>query len=272
MKLRELMREADKIEMVEITIGYDDHCSVYLVPVAALDKLSKMKNSGDVNDTIVDNYNRKYTGDDDPCDKGEIFLDNTEHTNSLDKFHQQIRDYKKENLCERRKDRVDRFFGNLASSDQLLDIVHQMNNMVSKNDRGHVNDILSTMFKGNTISQMNDDDLFSFAAELHNVVGKNPKFKNLMKQFLGEEFNESNKLDKLDVETEKHLEQTMAKLSSIKDLDEAKKIAHEFLNKMKFQEKAEKYKNLVSRAKSVKDVIKFVYDVKLAGEGLGVIK
>ena len=89
------------------------------------------------------------------------------------------------------------------------------------------------------------------------------KIKELLKEV---------KVHKLDPETEKQLEQTLAKLTPVKDIGEAKKIAHEFLDNMKFQEKAEKYKRLVDRARSVKDVIKFVYDVKLAGEGLGVIR
>lgn len=285
MKLKELLREADKIEMVEITIGYDDHCSIYLVPVAALDKLSKMKNSGDVNDTIVDNYNRKYTGDNDPCDKGEIFLDNTEHTNSLDEFRQQIKDYKKENLAESVKLGVR---GSVKASRLRRELTRALTRGSDKPwDKNKPNEIRETLFSGKGLDVAlvynkqedrvlhivswggpSDEVYNTLIAAVERTGGQLFDGKSLM------QLTESTikKSDKLDAETEKHLEETMAKLSSIKDLDEAKKIAHEFLNKMKFQEKAEKYKNLVNRAKNVKDVIKFVYDVKLAGEGLGVIK
>lgn len=83
---------------------------------------------------------------------------------------------------------------------------------------------------------------------------------------------EAKKVDKLDPETEKQLEDALVKIAATKDLDKAKKIALDFLDSMKFQEKAAKYKNLVNKATNVQNVVKFVYDVKLAGEGLGVIK
>jgi len=88
---------------------------------------------------------------------------------------------------------------------------------------------------------------------------------------INEILNEA-KVDKLDPETEKRLEQTMTKLNTTKDLSGAKKLAHEFLDSMKFKEKAAKFKRGVDKANSVTKVASIVYNVKLAGEGLGVIK
>lgn len=80
--LRELLKESNDI--VDICIGYDDHCSVYRLPKSTLSKLAQMNKVDLINDFIVGQG--KYISSKD--DQGDLFLDLT--NNDVASFHEQI--------------------------------------------------------------------------------------------------------------------------------------------------------------------------------------
>jgi hypothetical protein len=83
MKLKDL-KEAE--EIVEVSIGYDDHCSVYAITKRELKSCSKMTNADDINDFITKNGKRlNYKK---PCESGEIFFDY--EFNDISEFRSQI--------------------------------------------------------------------------------------------------------------------------------------------------------------------------------------
>ncbi len=98
MKLTDL-KKTKKVKSVDICIGYDDHCSVYRVPESELSNLKTFKKSDAANDAIMA-VGKRVPHKGDPCDKGEIFLDNTSEINDTKEFILQIDDYMKENVVE----------------------------------------------------------------------------------------------------------------------------------------------------------------------------
>lgn len=76
----------------------------------------------------------------------------------------------------------------------------------------------------------------------------------------------------LDPDVEKKLEGVLSSVAKIKDVEEAKKIAMNFIESMKFKEKFEKFKRGIQNATKVAQVQSTLYNIKLAGEGLGVVK
>lgn len=83
MKLNEL-----KEETIDITIAYDDHCSVYSIDMKHLSKLLKLQSADDINDYIIDNGTAKPDLDDN-CEHGDIFFDLM--SKDVDEFHSQIK-------------------------------------------------------------------------------------------------------------------------------------------------------------------------------------
>ena len=71
-------------EIVEIAIGFDDHCSTYDVPHSALTQLASLTDMQQIIDAIID-----YEYVNNSCE-GEIFLDATNP--GLGEFKQQIAD------------------------------------------------------------------------------------------------------------------------------------------------------------------------------------
>lgn len=76
---------------------------------------------------------------------------------------------------------------------------------------------------------------------------------------------------KLDPATEAALEAALQQVGQTRDMNTAKAIAQEFLSTMKHQEKAQMFMRQVNNARRVDDIVATLYNIKLAGEGLGVI-
>ncbi len=87
---------------VDITIGYDDHCSSYRITLKELRRLIRSNNIDEINSFIVDNG--EYVSD--SCEYKEIFLDLVNR--DLDEFKRQANhELGKEMVLARRRPRLD---------------------------------------------------------------------------------------------------------------------------------------------------------------------
>lgn len=75
-------------QTVDVTIGFDDHCSVYRVPYITLVDLARINNVEQLVDAIIGNGT--LIDWDNPCDKGDVFL--TLDERDLEEFRLSIRE------------------------------------------------------------------------------------------------------------------------------------------------------------------------------------
>ena len=87
MRLEELTEATQ--DTIDVTIGYDDHCSIYAVSESSLAGFLKVKSADDMNDAII-STGEVQPDRDDNCEKGDIFFDFM--NKDVDEFHIQIKD------------------------------------------------------------------------------------------------------------------------------------------------------------------------------------
>jgi len=85
MKVKEILKEGT--DDIEVVIGYDDHCSTYLVSPKHLAAMLNIKDADDLNDYIIDNGKGQ---DSESCEDGDIFFDLL--NKDVAEFHTQIKE------------------------------------------------------------------------------------------------------------------------------------------------------------------------------------
>ena len=90
MKIEEMTTKRD----CDITIGYDDHSSMFSIDRTHLKKILYMNDDDEINDYIINNGKRRGVWDPDQIDGGDIFFDAM--TGDVEGLHTQIRDFLEE--------------------------------------------------------------------------------------------------------------------------------------------------------------------------------
>lgn len=85
--VKQLNEQAD--DLIYVSIGHDDHCSLYGVTSPQLKSFLTINDADDMNDAIM-KAGEDHASDDQHCDKGDIFFDLL--NKDVDEFHSQIKE------------------------------------------------------------------------------------------------------------------------------------------------------------------------------------